>query len=260
MATSAGTLVRDWRLRRRRSQLDLAVDVGVSARHLSFVETGRSKASPELLLALAEHLEIPLRERNTVLLAAGYAPRFTHTSLDDAAMSRVRAALQRMLDLHNPYPGVVIDRAWNVVLANVAVTALIEGLPPHVVGSPTNVFRVCLHPEGLAPMTRNFDEWSAYLLGQLGRLRSLTAAPEVAALDAEVSGYANLAGRDHWREAAAGDEAALLVPWRVEVGGRELSFFTTLTSFGTPQDISLAELAVELFYPADEATEVALTP
>ena len=143
-------MVKDWRVRRRRSQLDLAYAVGVSPRHLSFVETGRSKPSPELLLALADGLDVPLRERNVFLVAAGYAPRYSETSLDSAAMTKARAALQRLLDTHNPYPGVVIDRQWNVVLANEAASLLTIALPEHLLGPPLNVFRACLHPDGLA--------------------------------------------------------------------------------------------------------------
>ena len=142
-------MVRDWRIRRRRSQMDLALDVGVSPRHLSFVETGRSRPSPELVLALADRLEVPFRERNVLLLSAGYAPRYPETSLDAAAMTRVRAALQRLLDSHDPYPGVVIDRLWNVVLANEAAALLAQGLPDHLVNPTMNVFRVCLRPDGL---------------------------------------------------------------------------------------------------------------
>jgi transcriptional regulator with XRE-family HTH domain len=258
-ANRAGDLLRDWRQRRRRSQMDLAHAVGVSPRHLSFVETGRSKPSPELLMALAEGLEVPLRERNAFLLAAGYAPRYRHTPLDDPAMARVRASLQRLLDSHDPYPGVVIDRLWNVVLTNAAAGRLAAALPSELMGPPLNVFRACLHPEGFARQTLNLPEWSAYLLGQLRRLE-LLADPEVSALAAEVASYPLVAD-----EAAAGhdvattpDEPALLVPWRLRLASADASFFTTLTAFGTPQDITLAELAVELFYPADDETEALL--
>jgi transcriptional regulator with XRE-family HTH domain len=250
--------VKEWRLLRARSQMDLALDAGVSTRHLSFVETGRSKPSPELLLALSERLEIPLRERNTLLLAAGYAPRYQETPLGDASMARVREALGQLLESHSPYPGVVIDRLWNSVLSNEPAWRMVDGVPDELIGPPTNVFRVSLHPDGLAGRTRNFPEWSAYLLGQLRRLVLLTGDPEVALLEEEVAGYPNIAalgGRRHRRPA---DEPALLIPWRLEVGGVLHSYFTTLTSFGTPQDITLAELAVELFYPADQATEAAL--
>src|SRR5580692_11428351 len=143
----AGTLVRDWRVRRRRSQMDLALAAGVSPRHLSFVETGRSKASPELLLALADHLEVPLRERNTLLLAGGYAPRYSRSSLESPEMARVLSTLQTILDRHDPYPGVVIDRYWNVLLANSATLAMIQDLPDHMLGPPINIFRICLHPD-----------------------------------------------------------------------------------------------------------------
>ena len=252
-----GTLLRDWRVRRRRSQLDLALDVGVSARHLSFVETGRSRPSPELVLAVAEELEVPLRERNTLLLVAGYAPRYTETSMDASEMRRVRAALQRMLDSHDPYPGVVIDRLWNVVLANRAAGMLTVGVPAELLGPPMNVFRVCLHPDGLAARTRNFPEWSAYLLGQLHRLTVLSGDRELLALADEIGTYPNVPEGPHWRHALP-DEPELLIPVRVDVGGAELSMFTTLTTFGTPRDITLAELAVELFYPADEESDALL--
>jgi len=252
-ARTVGPLVRDWRTRRRRSQMDLALEVGVSPRHLSFVETGRSRPSPELLLAVAEHLDVPLRERNTLLLAAGYAPRYPHTSLDDASMARVRATLQRLLEAHDPYPGVVIDRAWNVMVANSAATLLVRDLPPALLGPPLNVFRVCLHPDGLAARTLNFPEWSAYLRGELHRAVVLTADPSLVSLLDEVEAYPNVVAVEH----ADGDDS-LLVPVRLEIDGRELSMFTTLTTFGTPLDVTLSELAVELFYPADDATDIAL--
>jgi transcriptional regulator with XRE-family HTH domain len=254
---TAGPLLKEWRLRRRRSQMDLALDTGVSPRHLSFVETGRSKPSPELLLALAERLDVPLRERNAFLLAAGYAPRYSERSLDDAAMARVRAALQRLLDGHDPYPGVVIDLTWNVVLSNDAARRFVALLPPELAGPPVNIFRACLHSEGLARQTLNFAEWSTYLVGQLHRLTVLTADPDVEALADEVSRYPNVAERSSWAGVPPA-EPALLIPWRLELGGSALSLFTTLTTFGTPQDITLDELAVELFYPADDATDAAL--
>jgi transcriptional regulator with XRE-family HTH domain len=254
---TAGPLLKEWRRRRRRSQLDLALEVGVSPRHLSFVETGRSKPSPELLLVLAERLEVPLRDRNAFLLAAGYAPRYPQTSLDDPEMRRVRAALQRMLDGHDPYPGIVIDRLWNVTLSNNAARALVDLLPPELAGSPLNVFRACLHPEGLARLTRNFSEWSAYLLDQLHHLTVLTNDAEVEALADEVSAYPNVFERNSWHQLPP-EQPTLLIPWRLALEHGELSLFTTLTTFGTPQDITLAELAIELFYPADDATEAAL--
>lgn len=253
----AGPLLREWRQLRRLSQMDLALETGVSTRHLSFVETGRSKPSPELLLALADRLQVPLRERNSMLLAAGYAPRYQQTPLHDPMMAAVRAALERMLALHDPYPGVVIDQSWNIMLANQAAGRLVEALPPLLARPPVNVFRACLHPGGLADITLNFPDWAAYLLDQLDRLKLLTAGPEVTALAEEVSRYPNVTAlmenRGPGRQPP--DEPALLVPWHAELNGTEISLFTTLTSFGTPRDITLAELAVELFYPADEKTE-----
>lgn len=255
---AVGTLLRHWRTRRGRSQMALALDVGVSPRHLSFVETGRSRPSAELLLALSEELSVPLRERNVLLLAAGYAPRYTESALGDAALGRVRAALQRMLDTHHPYPGVVIDRAWNIVLANRAAEALVADLPPHLLGPPVNVFRACLHPDGLAARTRNFAEWSAYLLEQLSRSAALTGDPALSRLLDEVMAYPTVAGGAVQSRPAA-DEPTLLVPLQLDAGGgRELSLFTTLTTFGTPRDITLAELSVELFFPADDASDALL--
>ena len=255
---SAGPLVKEWRQRRGRSQMALALDVGVSPRHLSFVETGRSKPSVELLLTLSDGLDIPLRDRNTLLLAAGYAPRYPQTSLADASMERVRDSLGRLLDSHAPYPGCVIDRLWNSVLANEPALRMVEGVPDELIGPPTNVFRVSLHPDGLASRTHNFPEWAAYLLAQLHRLALLTADPAVAELEREVMQYPNVAALGGWQHRQPVDDPGVLILWRVEVGGVVHSYFTTLTSFGTPQDITLSEMAVELFYPADPATEAAL--
>lgn len=253
-----GDLVKEWRARRRRTQMDLALEVGVSTRHLSFVETGRSRPSPELVVALAEHLDVPLRERNALLLAAGYAPRYSQSSLDEPAMARIRASLQRLLDAHDPYPGVAIDRQWNVVLANSAATLLAAGLPAGLLGPPMNVYRMCLHPDGLAARTRNFPEWAGYLLAQLARTMVLTGDTELAALYDEVRAYPNVAALDPGPLRATWEEPPLLVPLRLEAGGHELSLFTTLTTFGTPRDVTLDELAVELFFPADDATEARL--
>jgi transcriptional regulator with XRE-family HTH domain len=256
--TPVGGLLRDWRIRRRRSQLDLSIDVGVSTRHLSFVETGRSKPSPELVLALAEQLDVPLRERNTLLLAAGFAPRYTESSLDDPALAMAKASVQRMLDAHDPYPGVVIDRQWNIVLANRAAAALTAGLPPTLLGPPLNVFRVCLHPDGLARVTLNFDDWATYLLRQLRRAIMLTADPTLVALDEEVRAYPNVASVPGSPAVSEWDDPPLLVPVRLQLGGVEVSLFTTLTMFGTPRDVTLDELAVELFFPADDASDAIL--
>jgi transcriptional regulator with XRE-family HTH domain len=252
----AGSLLRAWRQRRRLSQMALALDAGVSPRHLSFVETGRSRPSAELLVALAERLQMPLRHRNELLHAAGFAPRFTETRLSSAELANVRGALQRLLDAHDPWPGVALDAHWNVVLANAAALRLASLLPPFLRGPPLNLFRASLHPQGFAALTVNFDEWGRHLLGELQRRAESTE--DAAALLDEVAGYPNVrALRD--RAAAAADAAMpLLLPCVLDVGGQRLSLFTTLAVFGSPRDITLAELTVELFYPADESTAAAL--
>jgi transcriptional regulator with XRE-family HTH domain len=248
---TVGAHIREWRTRRRRSQLDLALDVGVSTRHLSFVETGRARPSAELVLALAHHLDVPLRERNAMLLAAGYAPRFSQRSLDDAGMVTVRASLQRVLDAHHPYPGVVIDRQWNVVLANRAATTLLGAVSPALL-DPPNIYRISLHPDGLAKVTLNFTDWAAYLVQQLRRSVAATADEELQAVLTEVLAYPEVAQIRPLLDMAEWDEPPLLVPFRFQTPLGEVSLFTTITTFGTPLDVTLDELAVELFYPADE--------
>lgn len=253
--TTVGPLLRDWRTRRRRSQLDLALDVGVSARHLSFIETGRANPSPEVVLALAEGLDVPLRERNTLLLAAGYAPRYTETPLDAPEMARATAAVQRILDAHDPYPGVVVDRGWDVIAANAGALSLIGDLPPALAEPPLNVFRLSLHPDGMAARTKNFTEWAGYLLWQLDRLWAASGDPALAALVEEVRGYPNVAALP---ATAAPETPTRVLSVQLDTPAGELSLFTTLTTFGTPLDITLDELMIELFYPADDATAAIL--
>ncbi|MEN9647160.1 MAG: hypothetical protein RL238_3829 [Actinomycetota bacterium] len=253
-----GSLLREWRLRRRRSQLDLAIEAGVSTRHLSFVETGRSRPSPELVLSLARHLDVPLRERNALLLAAGYAPRFGERSLDDDDMAPVRDSLQRMLDAHHPYPGVVIDRQWNVMLANGAAGRLLSDVPAAVIGARPNIYRLSLHPDALAARTLNFTDWAASMVQQLRRSVSRTGDPMLAALLDEVLAYPNVAPLRPLLDIAEWDDPPLLVPFRVATPVGEVSMFTTLTTFGTPLDVTLDELAVELFYPADDQSATRL--
>lgn len=248
-----GPLLREWRNRRRRSQLDLSLDVGVSTRHLSFVETGRSRPSPELVLAVADHLDVPLRERNTLLLAAGYAPRYTETPLDDEALAQVRASLQRILDAHDPYPGVVIDRQWNVVLSNTGALGLLDGVAEHLLGPTINVFRLCLHPDGLASRTTDLGVWAGYLLDQLDRAIARTGDPALVALAAEVREYETVQGLGPARP--NGDAPTVVVPLTVDVAGTEVALFTTLATVGSPNDVTLDELSIELFYPADPASE-----
>lgn len=255
VSNNVGTLVRHWRHQRSRSQLEIAHEIGVSPRHLSFVETGRSRPSPELIDAIGIHLDVPLRERNTMLLAAGFAPRYRHTALDDPTMRSIVASLQRLLDAHDPFPGLVLDRHWNVVLANAAAGAFSALLPDHLVGPPMNVFRASLHPDGLAAHTIGFDEWAGHLLAQLRRQVAITGDPNLIDIEREVTAYPNVAelsDRVDW--ATPSEPPELLVPFRLDLDGTELSMFTTLTTFGTPRDVTLDELAIELFFPTDTAT------
>jgi transcriptional regulator with XRE-family HTH domain len=253
-AANVGAMLRDWREDRRRSQMDLAIDVGVSTRHLSFVETGKSKPSPELVLALAEHLDVPLRERNSMLLAAGYAPRYPQTPLDGDAMASVRTALAGLIRAHDPYPAVVVDRGWDVVMTNTGAQAFLEGVSPELLASgPLNSYRITLHPEGMAPRIANFAEWSHDMLGTLDRQVAATRDPRLRDLLAEVTSYPNVAALGtSWRTRS--ETPTVVVPLQLRVGDLTQSWFSTNTSIGTPVDITLDELHVELFHPADEAT------
>jgi transcriptional regulator with XRE-family HTH domain len=253
MSSRVGELLRAWRTRRHLSQLDLAVGAGVSTRHLSYVETGRSTPSPELVLSLAEHLEVPLRERNTLLLAAGYAPRYRETSLDDAAMSPVRASIQRMLDAHDPYPALVVDRRWDLVMANRAAFGLVGLLPEHLLRPPINVYRLTLSPDGLASRSSNPDEWVASWLDGLRRHAVLTADPVVRELYDEVIQYP-ASVRALAERVELPEEPEVVVSIDLGTPAGTLSVFTTLTTFGTALDITLDELAVELFWPVDAAS------
>jgi len=258
-APAVGGLLRGWRRRRRLSQLDLSVEAQVSARHLSFVETGRSKPSRELLLHLAEHLDVPLRERNTLLLAGGYAPSYRETALDQETMAPVRAALERILVGSEPFPAVVIDRRWDLVSANAsALRIMTEGVAAELLTPPINVLRMSLHPEGMAPRIANLAEFSAHLLERLDRQVASTADAELEALYDELRQFPGV----HQRSPAPAEPASLLfVPLVLRVrGGGELSFVSTVATFGTALDITMAELAIESFFPADAATAAALQP
>jgi transcriptional regulator with XRE-family HTH domain len=251
MATATvplGTLLRDWRRRRRLSQLDLALEAGVSARHLSFLETGRSKPSREMVLHLSEQLDVPLRDRNHLLLAAGFAPAFEERAIDAPEMAPVREALERVLTGHEPYPAVVVDRWWNLAAANRSIAMFTDTVPAHLMEPPVNVLRVSLHPDGMASRILNYGEWRAHLLDRLQRQVALTADERLAELYEELSAYPGETGELHGR----GGEIA--VPLRYDADGRELAFFSTIATFGTAVDITLAELSIEAFFPADQAT------
>ena len=246
-----GDLLREWRRRRRLSQLELSLNSSISARHLSFVETGRSKPSRETVVRLAETLEVPLRERNALLLAAGYAPVFGERALDSEEMEPVRAALDRFLRAHEPYPALVVDRCHDIVAANDALAALTAGCDPELLEPPANAVRVALHPQGMAPRTVNLEEWSAHLISRLRREAAVTGDARLEALRREVEGYPGVSA-----ELPAADRAGpeVLVPLRIRDGERELAFISTISTFGTAVDVTLAEMSIEAFYPANAAT------
>lgn len=254
MATGhVGTLLRGWRTRRHLSQLDLAVGAGVSTRHLSYVETGKSRPSPELVMSLAEHLDVPLRERNVLLVAAGHAPRYRESSLEDVEMGTIRRSIQHMLDAHDPYPALAVDRRWDLQLANGAAGALVGLLPAHLLEPPINVYRVTLHPDGLVRLSPNADQWVARWLHDLRRQALLTGDADVEALYDEVSMYpAAVSALDDRPEPGVGRDVVMRVELVTPIG--EVAMFTTLTTFGTPVDITLDELVIELFWPADAAS------
>lgn len=254
-AAPLGELLRRWRQLRRTSQLDLALDAGISTRHLSFVETGRSQPSRDVVLRLAEELAMPLRERNRLLLAAGFAPVFKQRPLDDPALGAARRAVERVLAGHAPYPAIAVDRHWTLVSSNAALAPLLEGIAPSLLEPPVNVLRLGLHPEGLAPRIRNLREWRAHILSRLHQQLDATADPVIAALAEELRGYPVAIAHqpDAWD-----DLGGVAVPLRLQSSLGELAFINTITVFGTPLDLTLAELAIEAFFPADAATATAL--
>jgi transcriptional regulator with XRE-family HTH domain len=251
---AVGSLLREWRQRRRLSQLELALSSGVSSRHLSFVETGRSRPSAELVLLLAEQLDVPLRDRNQLLLAAGYAPRFAEHDLDAPELGPVREAIDLVLRGHEPYPALVVDRHWGLVAANRAVEALIAGVAAHLLEPPVNVLRLSLHPDGLAPRIVNLRQWRAHLLERLAREAFASGDPALAALHEELRSY----GEPEPGGDVALAAADIAVPLRLRQGEAELSFISTKTTFGTALDVTVAELSIESFFPADEATAAAV--
>jgi transcriptional regulator with XRE-family HTH domain len=252
-----GELLRTWRQRRNLSQLELALNAVVSARHLSFLETGRARPSREMVIRLAEELEVPLRERNALLLAAGYAPLYAERSLDAPEMAPVRQALDRFLRAHEPYPAVVIDRYHNLLAANDALDLLLEGVDPQLLEPPANALRIALHPRGMAPRTLNLAEWSGHLLRRVRREAEVTGDTRLTALHDELASYP---GVEPVAEHADVDPSDIVLPLRLQDvgGGGELAFFSTLSTFGTASDVTLSELAIEAFYPANARTAMRL--
>ena len=248
-----GELLRAWRQRRSLSQLELALEADVSSRHVSFLETGRSRPSRDMVLHLAEHLEVPLRDRNGLLLAAGYAPVYAERELQTPEMEPVRQALDRFLRAHEPFPAVVVDRHYNLVSANDAVALLTEGVAPVADGASRQRAADHAAPRGDGAAHRQPREWSAHLLHRLRRQATVTGDPELEALYEELAAYPGVA-----TEVAPDDGADIVLPMRLREGDGELSFFSTISTFGTAVDITLAELAIEAFYPANARTAARL--
>lgn len=248
-----GELLREWRERRRLSQLDLSIRADISTRHLSFVETGRSRPTPAMILRLTEQLEVPLRERNALLLAGGYAPAYPQHNLDEPELDAVRAALRQVLAGHDPYPAVVVNRWWELLDSNAAIAMLTSGCAPWLLEAPVNVLRLSLHPDGMAPRIINLAQWRAHLLTQL-RHRALALADQrLSDLHQELLEYPGGAA-----EAALVPSDAVVLPLRYRLGDHELSFFSISAVVGTAADVTVDELAIEAFYPADAATAAAL--
>ncbi len=242
-----GSLLREWRERRRLSQLDLSIQAEISTRHLSFVETGRSKPTAGMILRLTEHLEVPLRERNQLLLAGGYAPAYPQRSLEAPELASVRSALAQVLAAHAPNPALVIDRCWTLLDANDAVAGLLPGCAPHLLEPPVNVCRLSLHPDGLAPRIRNLGQWRAHLLGQVGRRARNTGDSRLVDLLRELSEFPGATDPEP-------PPGTVALPLRLVIEDVELAFFSIAAVVETAADVTVQELTVESFYPADEST------
>ncbi|MBJ7339175.1 helix-turn-helix transcriptional regulator [Mycolicibacterium sp.] len=243
--------MRQWRQRRRLSQLDLAIEADVSSRHVSFIETGRSVPSRAMVLRLAAVLDVPPREQNHLLLAAGLAPVYSERALDDPDMVAVRNGLARVLEAYEPYPCLAVDRGWNIVATNAGAGVLLLGVAPHLLNSP-NALRISLHPDGLAPRIRNLGQWRHHVIGRLRREVAASGSPALAALLTEIDSYPGGFDDTH-------DLGGVAVPLRLEgPDGTVLTFLSTVTTFGTALDLTAAELSIEAFLPADDATIAAL--
>ncbi|MEU0505108.1 helix-turn-helix transcriptional regulator [Nocardia sp. NPDC005998] len=252
--TRVGALLRAWRQRRRLSQLDLALSADSSARHISYVETGRAKPSRAMILRLCDALEVPLRERNTLLLAADYAPAYRESSLDDAGLASVRSALDIMLTAHEPYPAVVVDRLWNVVSENAAMGLFMTGIPDELLLPRPNVYRLVLHPDGLSGRLANLTQVRELFLERLSHQVNVTGDAELRTLYDEVAAYPLPPGYREEPDDDAAQPSPFEVPLRIRTPVGELRMFSTMATFGAPADITLSELAIELFYPLDAFT------
>jgi transcriptional regulator with XRE-family HTH domain len=248
--TAFGALLRDWRRRRRLTQLDLGIQADVSARHLSFLETGRSKPSRDMVLHLSEELDVPLRGRNELMMAAGFAPAYTEHGLDDTEMGEVRRSLRRILEGQEPYPAVLVDGSWNLLAANRAIALLTDLVDPELMVPPVNVLRVSLHPRGLAPHVVDLEEYAAHLVSRVRRQAERAASTGLRALLGELVGYCRDAGLDP----TAQPRDRIVLPLRLRHPDQELTLFSTVAVLGAPLDVTLEEVAIESFFPADDAT------
>lgn len=255
-----GNLLREWRQHRRLSQLELALEAEVSARHISFLETGRSQPSRDMVLRLAEQLEVPLRERNDLLVAAGFAPLFPERSLDDPALQQAQAAIRLVLAGHEPYPALAVDRAWNLVVANQAVSPFFEGVAPALTQPPINVLRATFHPAGLAPRIANYTQWRTHMLQRVQRQAQRTADARLVDLLAELRGFPAPATPDDDEPSPGPEVPGMVLPLRLRTDAGVLSFLYTTTLFGTPLDVTLADIGIEAFFPADAATAAVFIP
>ncbi|RZJ24905.1 MAG: XRE family transcriptional regulator [Haliea sp.] len=251
-----GDHLRHWRQHRRLSQLDLASEADISTRHLSFVETGRSVPSREMVIRLSERLDIPLRERNTLLVAAGYAPMYRERALSDPALASARQAVELILKSHEPYPALALDRHWNIVAHNRMVPMLLAGADASLLQAPVNVLRLSLHPQGLAPKIANLAQWRNHLFERLRQQIAATADPQLVDLLAELRAYPGDDGPESLH--LEGEHLGVAMPFRFSTPAGVLSFISTTTIFGTPVDVTLQELAMETFFPADDFTAQAL--
>lgn len=242
---TVGELLRQWRHRRRLSQLDLAIAADVSARHVSLVETGKSNPSADMVLRLADQLDVPLRDRNRLLLAAGFAPRYAERSLDDDALSAARDAVERVLRAHEPYPALAFDRRWNIVMTNRAVEPFFAGVDPDLLRPPINLVRLGLDPRGFAPLVVNLADVRAVFRSRITRQLHIAPDAELTAL------YEELLEPDAETASSRSVESDVVIPMILRLDGREVRLFSTITTFGTPMDITLDEVAIESYYPAD---------
>ena len=249
-----GALLREWRTRRRVSQLELSSETGVSTRHLSFIETGRSRPSRDMLMRLAEYLDLPLRERNSLLLAAGFAPEYAQTPIDADAMRDIRRSLQALVDAHQPCPAMAVDHAWNLVLANNSAFAMADGIPDELMAEPINIMRLLLHPQGVSRYIVNFDVYSAHLLHRLQRQLRATGDPDVRELLREVETYPDVRSP----RSTATFPIAPVFRIRLPSSDETWSFFTVVSTLGTPYDVTLDEIVIESLFPADAATARAI--